>query len=211
MNMKAIIYPIVALIFLYLTACSPTYLPQMHNTPLFQTKGELQFNGAASITGGQLSAGYAVTDKIGLIGGTQVAQSPDLPVHRSGYLGAGTFLPIGDVGVAEFYGGLGGGIGDDIPYQQYFVQGNIGVQGKIFSAALSYKQQFVRYRDIGTGIYGEPSLLLRIGRDPLKLFIQGGLSLPYNELDDTLGLPFMLALGLNVRITPRQKNPVPSN
>ncbi|MGZ5242964.1 MAG: hypothetical protein ACXWEY_12250 [Bacteroidia bacterium] len=169
---------IIVFLLFFLSSCSHYfYIPNSHNVPLFQQKGEVRAS-TAFITDNdakEAQIAYAITDKIGIMAnGFYVPFAEDyIGNDGSGYLiegGAGYFAKLNRRLVFEAYGGYGAGNVQNVYYQSNigfwansepyyagrsimninrgFLQPSIGFTSAVFDFALSAKLSNIWYTNI---------------------------------------------------------------
>ena len=213
-------YQSLVLIILLISACAPSYVPNVVNTPLLSNKGEFQVTANAALSGFDPQLSYAVTDNIGLmVNGSFANQTSDSTddyhKHQFVELGAGYYKKIGQRVRFEGYGGLGFGnleSNDDdalfIPFSsvkttRVFLQPTIGATTEIFDGSFSSRFVVVNMKqdlhsDIGYFI--EPVLTSRLGYKYVKVVTQFGVSIPLNSEIDFGYEPFIFSIGLQLNL-----------
>lgn len=135
------------LLFIYaslaFTSCSPIYIPNTRNAPLFREQGEAQLSGYLTSGGLDAQVAYALTDHIAAIGSYSygnVKRTTDtgVPYNRKnsyGELGLGYFDRTRST---RFEVMAGYGIGEGTSYDQYYFFGTSTVvaTGKMSRAFL---------------------------------------------------------------------------
>ena len=199
-------------------ATAPGHIPDPLNVPLLSKRGETRVSGNLGYMGSgvQVQAATAVTGRMALLGAAAYAQESNCftcttNIRRHGELGAGWFAPTETGLTREVFAGAGigrfrvlGESGKFDPsnedlfitsgnYQQLFLQGNVGRNGKFLDRAAALRLSAFRYTDFekfnGDGVpqsvarnhlgfYAEPALILRFGFKHIKAESQIGLSLP---------------------------------
>ncbi|GGK66051.1 hypothetical protein GCM10011405_12490 [Rufibacter glacialis] len=100
------------------SSCSSVYMPNVPNTPMLTSKGELSTSGHITLKGNAtFNSAYAVTDHIGvLVSGAMMNQNTDKKDFRHNLLeaGGGYFTTFGpnQNRILEVYAGLGRGSSD---------------------------------------------------------------------------------------------------
>lgn len=153
------------------SSCSPTYyVPNAHNVPLMDNKGDVALSAGVSEHNGDFQASFAVDDNIGIMinhmGGSSTfdGSSKSTKYHVKGRmteLGAGYFQRINDHLVFEVYALAGMGVFDNKfdssgSYQgwltgsanKYALQGNIGLKYKYLELALALKPTTVEFSKV---------------------------------------------------------------
>jgi len=116
MNTKIpVLVPITFMILLFLNSCSSLYMPNVPNTPMLSTQGELHASGHISLKGNaSLNTAYAVSNNFGVIlNGSFMNREQRKKDFRQNMIemGGGYFTTFGpsDNRILEIYGGLGKG------------------------------------------------------------------------------------------------------
>jgi len=206
-------------------SCSPEYLPNKINTPLFEDKGEIQGSVSRGISGTDAQLAYALTDHIGVMANTsfnsQTSDTTDnFHKHNFAEFGIGYYSNVTDNAVVSIYGGYG--FGDvksytennlidnnttDADLKRIFIQPSFGVTTDYFDASLAprFVLMDVKYSDEllneSSGYHPiiEPVVTTRFGFKNVKFITQAGLSLPFNgeKLDFDIQ-PFIFSVGLHL-------------
>lgn len=207
---------------LFLNSCkTPSYVPNVINTPLFQKKG--QFNAAihTSNSGANPQLAYAVTDHFGLmLNGSFLDKGfePNYFKHSLVELGGGYFTSIDKAGKFEIYAGYGLGkvkghdefnsklIGSwnsevDAKVVKYFIQPSLGYTSDHFEVCLTTRMVHLRLRErlenknLIAGFF-EPAVTLKAGGKKFKGVLQFGYSIDLlASADDFYYKPFLFSLG----------------
>lgn len=202
---------------IYFNSCAPLYVPNSVNTPMLNEKGD--FNAAASygLAGLDLHTAYALNDKIGImVNGSYMNETSDSTdnFHKHIFVeaGAGYYKTFGKFIQFETYGGYG--IGRINSYQtsggfssfantyvnRLFLQPSIGFKSDYFQLAFAPRTvcAFVSQENINkTGIFIEPTLLLKVGSPTIKFITQFGLSYMLNDYSTSFNYePFIFSFGL---------------
>lgn len=125
-------------IALLVSSCSSIYIPNVPNTPMLSSKGELSASGHTSIKGNaSFNSGYAVSDHFGvLLNGSIMNNSRAKKDFQHNLLeaGAGYFTTFGPENnrILEIYTGLGGG-SSDRNYKETSPEGLLSVDRQEFS------------------------------------------------------------------------------
>jgi hypothetical protein len=188
---------------LLLNSCkTPSYVPNVINTPLFQKKG--QFNAAihASHSGGNPQLAYAVTDHFGLmLNGSFLDTGSEESFMKQTMveLGGGYFTTLDESGKFEIYAGYGlgkveghheGNLGVfaswyslvDANVRKYFIQPSLGYTSDHLE--ICFTTRIVNLRLIDqlennkfAATFGEPAVTLKAGGDKFKGVLQLGYSI----------------------------------
>ena len=170
---------IIVFLLIFLSSCEQYYyIPNSHNVPLFQEKGEIRAWGTLNkkIYLNEYQAAYALTNHIGLMSNLFVVpldkDTPDFN-DGGGYLfeaGAGYFTKVNKHWVFESYAGYGAGnvqniYFEDRPYGWFgteyfytgrtkmninraFIQPTFGYSGNYFDCAFSSRFSTIWYTNI---------------------------------------------------------------
>lgn len=215
---------ILGLIIIF-TSCSPEYIPNMVNSPLFTNQGEFQTTIATGNSNFDAHTAIAITDHIGImVNGSYGNESNDSTndYHKHAFIegGAGYFDKIGENGRYEIYGGYGYGEVkgyfqngfteelSDARYNRFFIQPGIGISTGIFDGSFSPRFVLIQMNPTSTnfksgqyGIYFEPVITSKIGYKYVKFIAQFGLSTPIGEQDLNFDHQlFIFNFGININI-----------
>jgi hypothetical protein len=210
----------------FLFSCSPEYIPNMANSPMFSNKGEFQATIATGTSNFDAQTAYAITDHIGvMVNGSYGNETSDTTddFHKHTFIeaGLGYYEKIGENVRYEIYGGYGFGKTKgyfetvtfdseitDANVQRIFLQPGIGVATGIFDGSFSPRFVLVKMdpgeESFETGGYNtfiEPVITSKIGYKWVKFVAQIGFSIPVG--DDSLNFdyqPFIINFGLNFNI-----------
>ncbi|MCG8411720.1 MAG: hypothetical protein MI739_10605 [Bacteroidales bacterium] len=213
-------------LFITIVSCSPEYIPNMVNTPLFTEKGEFQATVASGSSNLDVQTAFAVTDHMGVMvngsyGSEKTNDSDDFHKHIFLEGGLGYYDKIGNRGRYEVYGGYGFGKVEgffentldisqktDAKYNRFFIQPDIGFVSKVLDGNFASRLVLVQLTPQGEGyssakynFFLEPVLTSRIGFPYAKFVMQVGLSLPIGS--QTLNFnyqSFIFNLGLNINL-----------
>ena len=215
-----------------LFSCSPEYIPNMANTPMFDEKGEIQANITRGVSGTDIQAAYAVTDHLGVMANTSFYKSTsdtsdDFHQHGIYEFALGYYGDISDYGRFEVYGGFGAGkiqaynedmVFDDpitdATFSKLFIQPSFGMKSDIFDANLGTRLAMIKvnYKQEAPGLnesfqpFIEPMLTGRLGFKYVKFIGQVGLSFPLKTETVFDYQPFIINLGLHFNINPVKMN-----
>lgn len=217
MKKNIIISILAGLFIIYVNSCAPLYVPNSINTPMLSEKRD--YNAAASygLAGLDLHTAYALNDKIGImVNGSYMNETSDSTdnFHKHIFVetGAGYYKTFGKFIQFEAYGGYG--IGRINSYQasgefssfadtyvnRLFLQPSLGFKIKYFEISLTPRtvMAFVSQNNKReTGIFVEPTILLKGGSQNIKLIAQLGLSYMINHNSNTFNYePFIFSFGL---------------
>ena len=160
------------LFLLLVVSCSPLYVPNTRNVPLFREQGEAQISGYLTSGGVDAQVAYAVTDHVAMIGsysyGSAKRTNPDYTRKNSfGEIGLGDFDRTRSARF-EVFGGYGFGQGTS--YDQYyffglnntvvatgkmqriFVQPSIGTNNRDVNFAFTPRLTWVTYSEFSTAV-----------------------------------------------------------
>jgi len=158
-------------ITLLMASCSPVYVPNVRNTPLFRGAGEVQVSGHVDLLNGlDGQAAVSVTNHIGIMGSIEsVSNTSDdhdkYIKHKFWEAGLGYYENAPNNKICyEVFGGFGRGEGsayndfDKIfnntnsehilatgKYRRFFVQPSIGSNNKIFNWIVSTRVSYVDF------------------------------------------------------------------
>ena len=211
-------------------SCSPVYIPTNSNVPLFTEKGELQLAAYHGSNGLTAQGAVSVIDHVAVIGnfGYSVYEDGDEQSDRKqtlGALGVGYYSNFSRAGRIEVYGGYGRGnssaydffdLGDKLKteakFEQWFLQGNVGMGNKIVEGAVSYRLSYINFYDVKVlgatqessspmeELMMEPAFTIRVGGENLKFVTQAGISFPYDSHTKFDYQPFYISFGVMGKI-----------
>ena len=155
---------VICLVAFWVGCKGPYYIPNNHNVPLLEQKGDLSANAATRISITRPSIdfqlGYALTDKLGVMYNFNHQSFAPLFINRStsqySELGLGTFSKSKSQWIREIYGVVGIGkvktdIGfeqvDILKYTKYGLQANIGTKASNLHASFSSRLMRLSYFD----------------------------------------------------------------
>lgn len=208
-------------------SCSPEYIPNMVNSPMFTNQGEFQASVATGTSNLDAQTAVAITDHIGIMVngsyGNETSDSTD-DYHKHAFIegGVGYYDKFGKIGRYEIYGGYGFGrvegyfennIFDenmtDAYYNRFFIQPGVGISTGIYDGSFSPRFAMVQMNPKGIDfendnykVFFEPVITSKVGFKYIKFVFQVGASLPISG-DDDLGFdnqPFIFNLGLNLNL-----------
>ncbi len=202
-----------------LSSCTPLYLPNTANTPMFTGKGEFQAAVHSGISGVDPQLAYAATDNVGLILNASIPASEESE-HKYPFIemGAGYYNKFSKHAVFEVYGGYGyrslktmgsqnyydedeyHDVSADLQYStRFFVQPTIGVTSKIIDVGFTPRFAFVNIvdeYDKQNGLFFEPIITAKVGYKFARLVIQGGASTSFSKDIVFDYQPLMFSVGL---------------
>jgi hypothetical protein len=207
-------------------SCSPEYIPNMVNTPVFSNKGEFQATVATGTSNFDAHLGYAITDNIAVIAsGSYADQTNDTTDEFHKHLilegGLGYYKNLSSNGRVEVFGGYGigqiqtledfGSLGFesvDVNYNKIFLQPGIGAATDFFDGSFATRLSIIQMlpseqSDITESWHAfiEPVVTAKIGYRYVKAVIQIGYSFPINaETIDYEHQNLILNFGLNFNI-----------
>lgn len=222
---RTFLYLIVGILFL-LTSCSPEYIPNMVNSPMFSNAGEFQATIATGNSDFDVQTAAAITDHIGIMingsyGDETKDSSDDFHRHKFIEAGLGYYEKIGDKGRFELFGGYGVGevkgyfenaLFDDVitdaQYKRFFIQPGIGISTGIFDGSFSPRFSLVEMNPSGINFasskyntFFEPVITSKIGYKYVKFIAQFGFSLPVGDNELTYEHQrFIFNFGLNFNL-----------
>ncbi|MGE0088418.1 MAG: hypothetical protein AB7S50_02960 [Bacteroidales bacterium] len=206
-------------------ACSPEYIPNMVNTPVFSNKGEFQATVATGTSNFDAHLGYAITDNIAVIAsGSYADQTNDTTDEFHKHLilegGLGYYKNLSSNGRVEIFGGYG--IGriqtleentldnpiTDVSFNKIFLQPGIGAVTDFFDGSFATRLSIIQMLPSEQSniteswhAFIEPVVTAKIGYRYVKAVIQIGYSFPINaETIDYEHQNLILNFGLNFNI-----------
>ncbi|MFC2104203.1 hypothetical protein ACFLS4_02470, partial [Bacteroidota bacterium] len=187
------------------TSCSPEYVPNMVNSPMFSNQGEFQLTVATGNSNFDAQTAVAITDNIGIMmNGSYGNETNDSTAdfHKHSFIegGIGYYDKFGEKGRYEIYGGYGIGQVEgyfknnfveeitNARYNRFFIQPGIGIASGIYDGSFSPRFALVQMNPKGpnfqTGEYDvffEPVITNKIGFKYVKFIAQFGFSLPMGD------------------------------
>ncbi len=223
---KTVSYGIIILFSLVgtLSSCSPEYIPNMVNTPVFSNKGEFQATVATGTSNFDAQLGYAITDNIAVIANGSYADQTDDTTddfHKHLILegGLGYYRKISSAARIEAFGGYGIGKIEtfeennlidpytNVGFNRIFIQPGIGAATDFFDGSFAARLAIVQMKPgknstipESWNMFIEPVITAKFGYKWVKAVIQFGYSFPTN---DNLGYEhqrLILNFGLNFNI-----------
>ena len=162
------------LVLLLAAACSPIYVPNTRNVPLFKEGGEFQATAYATTAGGEAQMAYAISDHLAVVGnyamGSQKQTNPGDNkefTRKNSYaeLGLGLYKVKRHSRVELFAGyGIGKGTSHDQYYffglnndvvatgtlNRIFIQPSIGTNNRKFNIAFTPRIAMVKFTEFTT-------------------------------------------------------------
>jgi len=210
----------------FLSSCSPEYIPNMVNTPVFSNKGEFQATVATGTSNFDAHLGYAITNNIAVIAsGSYADQTNDTTDEFHKHLilegGLGYYKNLSDAGRIEVFGGYGigqiqtlednGSFGIDIVdvnYNKIFLQPGVGAVTDFFDGSFATRLSIIQMLPSQQSniteswhMFIEPVVTAKIGYRYVKAVIQIGYSFPVNADNiDYEHQNLILNFGLNINI-----------
>lgn len=206
-------------------SCSPEYIPNMVNSPMFSNQGEFQASIATGTSNFDAQTAFAITDNIGIMVnssyGNETNDTTD-DYHKHFVLegGAGYYTKFLNKGRFELFGGFGIGnvtglrsntIGvgtsiSNVNFNKYFIQPGIGISTKIFDGSFSPRLAVIdvtknEFGATGLKTFIEPVFTVKVGYKYIKAVIQIGASIPFG--DDEMQIdyqPLILNVGLHFNL-----------
>lgn len=223
-SIKHVLYALLASILF--ASCSPEYVPNMVNSPMFSNAGEFQATIATGNSNFDAQTAVAITDNIGfMVNGSYGNETNDSTddFHKHSFIeaGIGYYEKIGTKGRYEVYGGYGFGKVDgyfenalfdevitDARYNRFFVQPGIGVSTGIYDGSFSPRFVLVQMDPKGANFpstqydaFFEPVITSKIGYKYVKFIIQFGVSVPIGDQAPTYEHErFIFNFGLNLNL-----------
>ncbi len=202
-------------------SCTPAYIPNVVNSPMFSNKYEFNASLHGGISGFDAQLAYAVTDHFGIMTNGSFADrtsdsTDNFHKHSFVEMGAGYFDKIGPNGRFEVYGGFGMGrvqafyeneIWYDfarVKYRRFFIQPAIGAASGVFDGSFATRlvvTDFYQGSAKNTGVFVEPVVTAKVGYKYVKSVFQLGFSLPLNGHEvDYEYQPFIFTVGIQANI-----------
>ena len=226
-NLRRIFHYLLIGIFVpVMFSCSPEYIPNMANTPLFSEKGDLQANLAGGVSGTDVQLAYAVTDHVGLMANGSFSDrtsdtTNDFHKHTLLEFAGGYYDRVGGHGRYEIFGGFGTGriegYWEDSPlddpvsdarFLKLFIQPAVGLTSDFADASVGSRLLLVRtdYNEDDPDAeakihpFFEPFITARLGFKYVKVVSQLGLSVPIREDLPFDYQPLIFNVGLHFNI-----------
>jgi hypothetical protein len=212
--MKKIFFFLLILYFAY--SCAPVYTPNIVNTPLLSSKGELQALIGTGTSGVDPQLAYAITNHFGVMVNASFANRNDsLHYHKHNYCetGLGYTLQIQNAACFEVFAGGGYGTVDALYNRdgyygkskgdlvKIFLQPTIGAKSKIFEGSFTQRLVFIKINNSEKSLntnrlysFIEPTITVKLGWKYVKMFFQVGFSVPLNTYSIT-NQPFIFNVG----------------
>jgi len=198
----------ILLIMLVFNSCTPAYIPNVVNSPLFSEKKEFQANMNLGNNGIDPQFAYSLTDNLGFIANGSFFYFNDSSEFRLHYFmegGIGYFNKFGKKGRIEIYGGYGYGAVEidhtefdlfsnernyiNCFYHRYFLQPGIGFSSNIYEFSFTPRFVMVNMNIVDyIGVnkpanntyypFFEPAITNKIGYKNVKFTLQTGFSIP---------------------------------
>lgn len=203
-NLKHFLYLII--MFTVLSSCSPEYIPNMVNSPMFSNAGEFQAIVATGTSNFDAQLGYAITDNIAVVAnGSFADQTNDTTDEFHKHLilegGVGYYRKINSAARMEVFGGYGfgkiqtledygiGGLDQvDVQFNRIYLQPAIGTATDFFDGSFATRFAMVQMvpsnsQTISTSwnTFIEPVITTKMGYKYVKAVIQFGYSFPLKE------------------------------
>jgi hypothetical protein len=193
------------LLMVLFASCSPEYIPNMVNSPMFSNAGEFQATVATGTSNFDAQAGYAITDHIAIIAnGSYADQTNDTTDEFHKHLivegGLGYYQKINSAARMEVFGGYGVGkiqtLEDygmgldqvDVQFNRIFLQPAIGASTDFFDGSFAARFAMVQMVPENAqtiskswNAFIEPVITAKMGYKYVKAVIQFGYSFPTNE------------------------------
>ena len=213
-------------IMVLMSSCSPEYIPNMVNSPVFSNKGEFQATVATGTSNFDGQAGYAITDNIAIIANGSFADKTNDSTdefHKHVILegGVGYYRKISSTARIEAFGGYGAGkiqtLEDngifgldvvDVNYNRIFIQPGIGAVTDFFDGSFATRISMVQMNPVNSqtlksswNTFIEPVITTKMGYRYVKFVFQFGYSFPLDgdKLDyDHQHLLINFGLNLNI-------------
>jgi hypothetical protein len=215
---------IVVLIVIF-DSCSPEYVPNMVNSPMFNNKGEFQATMAAGNGNYDAQTAIAITDNLGIMVngsyGNETSDSSD-NFHKHLFFegGFGYYDKIRDIWQYEIYGGYGYGRIEgyfangfltemsSATYNRFFIQPGVGVSTGIYDGSFSPRIAIIQMNRTGENIkpgnyhvFFEPVITSKVGFKYVKFIFQFGFSFPFSENNMNFDHePLIMGFGINLNL-----------
>jgi hypothetical protein len=222
---NAIIGIYILLFTIAFTSCSPEYIPNMVNSPMFTNAGEFQATIATGNSNFDAQTAVAITNHLGIMVngsyGNETSDSTD-NFHKHSFIeaGLGYYEKIGEKFRYELYGGYGfsevegyfkNAFVNEISnarYNRFFIQPGIGISTGIYDGSFSPRFAIVQMNPKGSdfqigdyNVFFEPVITSKIGYKYVKFIAQFGISLPLSDQDLNYDYQvFIFNFGLNFNI-----------
>lgn len=164
-------------------------------------KGEVHLAAAAGAHGFGLQAGYAITDRIGIVGGasgreTENSDGEITETHEFAEIGLNYFGFKAGPARGEITVGFGGGSGESGSahgeYIKPYLQFNTAVTSQMFDTGVSLRTAYVRFTELEvsnnrpreSSLFFEPAVFVRMGYRNIKLESQLGVAYPLADASD---------------------------
>ena len=183
--MKTIIFPSILTLLLSSSCVHYVYMPNVMNVPLLKEQFDSHISASLgtgeSTTSGDVQTSFAVTKHMGIMSNYAYTQQGNESSGAKGNyldLAAGYFVPIGEKGVFEVFGGAGfnnqhhvfstssstnatasGSLTWDLAYLKEFIQPSIGITGNGFDAAFSTRLCHMAFTRTETSPTQQPTLV----------------------------------------------------
>lgn len=200
---------------LLLSACAPVYFPNQLQTPLLQDEGEASVSASLGTSTFDFQLAYSPIKHIDLLGDLSVASGDDHE-HLQFEAGLGAYKTVNDILQLELLGGGGAGYSTTTTqgtfgehnqgaFSRFYIQPNVFIVSENIDIGLASRASFISFREFGTGIYVEPTLVGRLGIEHFKFQVQAGLSFNVNDNSTLDYNPFIFNIGLVYILHKRDK------
>lgn len=185
-------------------------------------KGEIHLAASGGAHGFGLQAGYAVTDRIGIVGGvsgreTENSDGEITETHEYAEIGINYFGFEAGPTKGEITAGFGGGSGERGDsrgdYIKPYLQFNTAVTSRMFDTGVSLRTAYVSFTELEvsndrpgkSSVFFEPAVFVRMGYRNVKLESQLGLAYPLSDSGEfAFGYePVRMSLGLKFHFNTR--------
>jgi hypothetical protein len=225
MNIRKLSYFSVCFVLLLGYACSPAYIPNTVNSPLFSNKGEFNAAISAGTSNFDPQLSYALTNHMGIVLNGSFANrksdsTDDFHKHTIVELGAGYYTKLDETFRFEAFGGYGMGKVDgkftfivannvqNARFNKIYIQPAIGATSDFFDFSIATRFSFINMNLTDPDYNGknkfslfvEPVLTGKLGYKNVKLIGQMGFSFSTKkemELQYEYQ-PFMISIGLQL-------------
>lgn len=199
------------LLLLLAASCSPIYIPNTRNAPLFREQGEAQISGYLTSGGADAQLAYALTDHVAVIGsysyGSAKRTNPDYTRKNSyGELGIGyydrsrsaRYEVMAGYGIGQgtsldqyYFFGLNNTVVSTGKFHRYFLQPSIGTNNRDVNIAFSPRFTYVEFTE-----FASAAKTLKPNEKP-QFFIEPAITAKFRLAGNVHGL---FQLGLNVAV-----------
>jgi len=230
MKINNLLFPLMFGIIIAFQACSPAYIPNRVNSPMFKNAGEMTGEISVGQSGFDPQIALAVTDHIAVMANGSFAlpnsDNDSTSYNRHSFFegGLGYYQQLDDKKFFEFFGGFGRGTVDSYwenglfagrmksNYNRFFIQPTIGLSNRIIDLGFTNRFALVQMNVDDKYLYDsvinnfdyfwEPAFTFRVGGPNLKFSTQVGFSIPVNQMAENSYEHrwFMASIGMQMRL-----------